>query len=295
MSEETGRDGLILLDKPTGMTSHDCVREVRRNCPRKFKVGHGGTLDPFCTGLLILLLGKATRLAGFFQGMDKAYEGVIRFGEGTDTYDRDGQVVATGPTPAARSLAEWQEVANGFVGPLLQVPPAFSAKRVGRMRAYEMARQGMTPELEAVPVHIYRFDVSPVDERDLHFRIRCSSGTYVRSVAKDLGERMGSPAHCYQLCRTEVGRFSVQEANALGDPFAASGFIPFDLVDLGFPVHGVNHREERLLLFGHKIPAPTELQGHEGLVKIVSPAERFIALGRLEGRQIQPSLVFPPS
>jgi len=287
-------DGLILLDKPSGKTSHDCVAEVRKLCPRKFKVGHGGTLDPFCTGLLILLLGKATRLAPYLQGMSKAYEGVMRLGEGTDTFDRDGKVVAQGPLPSL-THDQWMEAASAFVGPGLQRPPAFSAKRIGRVRAYELARQGVEPDLEPVSVNIFRFDVSLLSERDLQFTLRCSSGTYVRAVARDLGEKVHSPCHCYQLCRTEVGPFSVHDANRLEDPFAGPGFIPFDAVDLGFPVYRANARDEKLILFGQKIVAPPSLKGCDGFLKIVGPAGRFLAVGRMEARQIQPAVVFPES
>ncbi len=285
-------DGMILLDKPAGITSHDCVAEVRKLCPRKFKVGHGGTLDPFCTGLLILLTGKTTRLASFFQGMNKGYEGVVRFGESTDTFDRDGKVTGTG-TPPSLSPDEWQALANRFVGRCLQKPPAFSAKRVGHVRAYELARRGEAPDLEPVPISIYEFNVSPLSDRDLHFRLKCSSGTYVRALARDLGEAAGCPAHCYQLCRTEVGAFTVHQTNALDAPFEPQGFIPFDDVNPGFPVHQANHREEKLLMFGQKIPAPKQLVGEQSPVKILAPSGRFIALARLEGRQLQPAVVFP--
>jgi tRNA pseudouridine55 synthase len=286
-----GPHGLVLLDKPPGLTSHDCVARVRSACPRKFKVGHGGTLDPFSTGLLILLLGKGTRLAPLFQGMDKAYEGVIRFGEGTDTFDRDGRVVATGPLPGL-SAEQWQEAANRLVGPAFQVPPAYSAKRVGHVRAYALARKGVEVPLEPVHVTIYQFQVNPVDERDLHFRLRCSSGTYVRALARDLGELVGSPAHCYQLCRTEAGPFTVHQTNTLENALDGPGFLPFDTLDLGLPVFRAGFREERLILFGQKVVVPLDLQGYEGPVKVVGPTERFLALGRVEGRQLQPTVVF---
>jgi tRNA pseudouridine55 synthase len=285
-------DGLILLDKPPGMTSHDCVAELRKRLPRKYKVGHGGTLDPFCTGLLILLLGKATRLAVFLQGMDKSYEGVIRFGQGTDTFDRDGKVTAEGPAPTL-GPEQWSQVAGGFVGAGLQMPPAFSAKRVGRQRAYELARQGLEPELEPVKVAILKFEVSPVDERDVQFSLKCSSGTYVRAIARDVGVKLGSPCHCFQLCRTEVGPFSVHDANRLEDPFEPRGFIPFDAVDLGFPVLRVNVRDEKLILHGHKVMVPPAMRSHDGHVKVIGPSGRFVAVGRMELRQVQPAVVFP--
>ncbi len=285
-------DGLILLNKPAGMTSHDCVSAVRRLCPRKFKVGHGGTLDPFCTGLLILLLGKGTRLASLFQGMDKAYEGIIRFGQGTDTCDRDGRVVAEGAPPKL-TAEQWQALADGFVGPLMQTPPAYSAKRVGHVRAYKLARRGEPVVLEPVPITLYEFKVNPLGERDVRFRLRCSSGTYVRTVAEQMGERAGCPSHCHELSRTHVGPFTLASATSLDDPFLEPGFVPFDRVDVGLPIHRVDLREERLLLFGQKILAPLGLQGVEGFVRVLGPTERFIALGRVEGRLLLPAAVFP--
>lgn len=292
MAPETGRDGLVLLDKPSGMTSHDCVDALRKLLPRRFKVGHGGTLDPFCTGLLMLLLGKATRLAPLFQKMDKSYEGVFRFGTATDSFDRDGKVTATGPSPALDPDG-WNAAASRFVGPQEQLPPAFSAKRVGNRRAYELAREGAEFELKRVPVEIYSLEVDPVTETDVHFRMRCSSGTYVRALARDMGEALGSPAHCFQLCRTAVGPFSVQQCNPLDDPFATQGFIPFDAIDAGLAVHRASPREERLLLNGQDIPAPPPLYGQGRAVKVLSPEGRFLAVGRVAGRQIHPEVVFP--
>lgn len=286
------REGLVLLDKPAGITSHDCVVAVRKLSPRKTKVGHGGTLDPFSTGLLILLVGKAARLARFLQGSDKSYEGVFRFGEGTDTFDRDGQATEAGAVPEL-AVSQWQEAANRFVGRSMQVPPDFSARRVSGKRAYELARKGLHVELEPREIEIYRFIVDPVSERDLHFKLKCSSGTYVRAVARDLGKAVGSPAHCLQLTRSDVGPFRLENANPISEPFGQKGFVPFDEIDLGMARHQVNHLEERLILFGHRVQAPPALQGADGFVKLVGPSSRFIAVAKPEARQLQPILVFP--
>lgn len=292
MAPETSRDGLILLDKPAGMTSHDCVDAVRKLLPRKFKVGHGGTLDPFCTGLLILLLGKATRLATIFQKMDKAYEGLFRFGTATDSFDRDGKVTETGTAPDL-TKEQWTAAANKFVGPQPQLPPAFSAKRIGSRRAYDLAREGAEFTLEPVAVEIYSFEVDPVNETDLHFRLKCSSGTYVRAVARDMGQALGSPAHCLTLSRTAVGPFTSDQCNSLEEPFSPKGFIPFDAIDAGLAQHRTGPREEKLLLNGQDIPAPPALYGQGRLVKVLAPSGRFLALGKVAGRVIHPEVVFP--
>jgi tRNA pseudouridine55 synthase len=225
--------------------------------------------------------------------MDKENEGVLRFGEGTDTFDRDGRITASGEVPALDPPG-WQGAASRFVGSLQQVPPDFSAKRVGGQRAYDLARQGLSVSLAPRPVEVYLFEVTPVPPRDVRFRLGCSSGTYVRALARDLGAALGSPAHCLELRRTAVGPYRVGDANPLGDPFAPRGFIPFDAVDLGIPSHRANAREERQLLNGHRIPSPPGLGGEGGLVKVVGPTGRFLALARREGHHLQPTTVFPP-
>lgn len=285
------RPGLILLDKPSGLTSHDCVKEVRRLCPRHTKVGHGGTLDPFSTGLLMVLVGKATRLASFFQGMDKVYDGVFRFGAATDTFDRDGQVVEEGPLPDW-SRIDLRELEASFVGPQMQVPPSFSAKRIKKQRAYELARMGEEVILEPVPIEIYNLRLEKLSDDSLKFSLRCSSGTYVRSVARDAGRKIGSPCHCVELTRRSVGAFSLETANAISDPFAERGFVPFDRIDLAIPPVRVDFREERLVLNGQDVIAPRDLPLDSEWVKLVSPKDTFLGIGRIEGRAIHPHVVF---
>jgi tRNA pseudouridine55 synthase len=225
--------------------------------------------------------------------MDKTYEGILRFGEGTDTCDRDGKVVETGVVPDL-GAGEWQGVANRFVGPLDQIPPDFSAKRVEGQRAYDLARRGVAVGLSARPVQVYLFEVAPVSERDLRFRLGCSSGTYIRAIARDMGAAVGCPAHCVELRRTIVGTYRISDANTLDSPFHPKGFIPFDAVDLGIPVHRADPREERLLMNGQRIPARSSLSVAGSLVKVMSPSGRFLALVRSDGMQLQPATVFHP-
>lgn len=284
--------GLILLDKPTGLTSHDCVSEVRKLCPKWMKVGHGGTLDPFSTGLLIILVGKATRLASFFQGMDKVYEGIFKFGVSTDTFDVDGNIVEEGMLPDFQKI-NLETLANSFVGEQEQIPPSFSAKRVGKKRAYDLARQGKKVVLEPVKINIYGFSLEYVAEDRLKFSLRCSSGTYVRAIARDLGAKINSPCHCLALVRKSIGKFDLTNANSLDDPFNAKGFIPFDKIDLSLAIAKVDYREEKLILNGQDIIASKEIQGTSGWVKFINPKDKFIGLGKVEGRIIHPSVVFP--
>lgn len=284
--------GLILLDKPTQLTSHDCVSEVRKLCPKSMKVGHGGTLDPFSTGLLIILVGKATRLAAFFQGMDKVYEGIFKFGISTDTFDVDGDVVEEGPLPDFQKV-NLEELGNSFLGEQEQVPPSFSAKRVGKKRAYDLARQGEKVLLEPVKINIYSFSLEYIAEDRLKFSLKCSSGTYVRAIARDIGLKINSPCHCLALVRKSVGKFDLIKANSLEDPFNPKGFIPFDRIDLSFPVARVDYREEKLILNGQDIVASKEFQGTSGWVKLINPKDKFIGLGKINGRIVHPTVVFP--
>lgn len=284
--------GLILLDKPTGLTSHDCVSEVRKLCPKWMKVGHGGTLDPFSTGLLIILVGKATRLASFFQSMDKVYEGIFKFGVSTDTFDVDGNIVEEGMLPDFQKI-NLEILANSFVGEQEQVPPSFSAKRVGKIRAYDLARQGKKVVLEPVKINIYGFSLEYVAEDRLKFSLRCSSGTYVRAIARDLGTKINSPCHCLALVRKSIGKFELTNANSLDEPFNSKGFIPFDKIDLSLAIAKVDYREEKLILNGQDIIASKEIQGTCGWVKFINPKDKFIGLGKVEGRIIHPSVVFP--
>lgn len=198
-------DGAIILDKAEGITSHSAVVQVRRLLAEP-RIGHLGTLDPFATGVLVLLVGKATRLARFYQDREKAYEGVIRFGYSTDTYDRTG--TPTSPVQTVALDAEQiRRAMQGFVGTYLQQPPAVSAKKIGGARAYELARKGQHPLIEAVPVTIHQFEVLSIEGSCVCFRARVSSGTYIRSLAHELGERIGCGAHLAELQRTAVGEF----------------------------------------------------------------------------------------
>ncbi len=284
--------GLILLDKPTGLTSHDCVTEIRKLCPKWMKVGHGGTLDPFSTGLLIILVGKATRLASFFQGMDKVYEGIFKFGVSTDTFDVDGNISVEGALPDFQNI-NLEEIANSFIGHMQQIPPSFSAKRIGKKRAYDLARQGKAVSLEPVNITIYSFSLEYIAEDRLKFWLKCSSGTYVRAIARDLGEKLNSPCHCLALVRKSVGKFDLLNSNTLDDPFNQKGFIPFDKIDLSISIARVDYREEKLILNGQDITASREIQENSGWVKFVNPKEKFIGLGKIDGRIIHPSIVFP--
>lgn len=220
-------DGLLVIDKPAGLTSHDVVVRARRIL-RERRVGHTGTLDPFATGVLVILLGRATRLAQFLSGVDKEYEAIIRLGYSTDTGDLTGNPIP-GPTakPDAWTETEIEKVLQSLRGDIDQVPPMYSAKKVEGKRLYELARRGESVERKPIQVCIYEFAaIRPSGQLikdnldgtfDFHTRVSCSSGTYVRTLAEDFGKRLYVGAHLAELRRTRVGDFSIDQAITLDE------------------------------------------------------------------------------
>src|SRR5207248_7433652 len=198
-------DGLLLVDKKAGITSHDAVETFRRRSRIK-KVGHTGTLDPLATGLLVLCVGKATRLQAYLMGMEKTYEGVIQFGWATDSYDAAGTPAGETREVTVEHVDFLPHVAK-FMGELEQMPPQFSAKKVQGVRAYELARKGEVAALTPKRVTVYEFEILGVTGSAVRFRVRSSAGTYVRSLAHELGIAAGVPAHLKELRRTSIGKF----------------------------------------------------------------------------------------
>jgi tRNA pseudouridine55 synthase len=203
-------DGALLIDKPAGPTSHDVVEEIRRHFRIK-KAGHCGTLDPNATGLLILLLGRATKLSDRLMAEDKVYEGTAKFGESTDSHDAAGELVASLPVPPL-TLEEVNSAASGFVGDHLQTPPMVSALKQGGVPLYKLARKGIEVERKPRLVHIYTFQFSAYAEPMGEFRVACTKGTYVRTLIHDLGQKIGCGAHLATLRRLASGRFQVTDA-----------------------------------------------------------------------------------
>jgi tRNA pseudouridine55 synthase len=206
-------DAVLIVDKPAGMTSHDVVARVRRIVGEK-SVGHLGTLDPMATGVLPLVLGRFTRLAQFYNEADKRYEGVIRFGWATDTYDAEGQ--PAGPQLSAKfSLEQVQNAAAEFIGEIAQYPPPFSAKKIAGIPAHRLARKGQPVELKPKQVEIKELEFFDCDGQTVCFRAWVSSGTYLRSLAHDLGKKLGPGGHLAALKRTAVREFTIEEAYSL--------------------------------------------------------------------------------
>jgi tRNA pseudouridine55 synthase len=213
-------NGVLIIDKPAGLTSHDVVNHVRRSL-RQRSVGHLGTLDPMATGVLPLVTGSLTRLAQFYTASEKTYEGTIRFGFATDTYDGEGSPT----TPIASlqvSLEQLQAVARAFVGVIEQVPPPFSAKKIQGVPAYKLARKHQEVSLKPVPVEIKEFEILSAGLDRATFRARVASGTYMRSIAHDMGQKLGCGAHLESLRRTTVAEFDLSCAHTLAAVDAAA-------------------------------------------------------------------------
>lgn len=203
-------DGALLVDKPAGPTSHDVVDNIRRTFGLK-KVGHAGTLDPAATGLLVILLGRGTKLSERLMSDDKVYQGTIRFGESTDSYDADGELVASLPVPPL-TLEELNEAAASFVGDILQTPPMVSAVKKDGVPLYKLARKGVEVERKPRLIHVYSFQFSGYQEPLGQFRVACTKGTYVRSLAHELGQKLGCGAYLASLRRMASGQFQVEDA-----------------------------------------------------------------------------------
>ena len=208
-------DGAVLIDKPAGPTSHDVVDVIRRRFGIK-KVGHCGTLDPNATGLLLIVLGRGTKLSERLMATDKVYEGTIKFGETTDSYDSDGQLVASLPVPPL-TLEMLNQEAEAFLGDQMQTPPMVSAVKKDGVPLYKLARKGIEVERKPKLIHIYSFKFSHYAEPLASFRLACTKGTYVRTIAHELGQKLGCGAHLSALRRTVSGRFQVTDAIPLDD------------------------------------------------------------------------------
>jgi tRNA pseudouridine55 synthase len=216
-------DGLLIIDKPAGITSHDVVARVRRVLKTK-RVGHTGTLDPFATGVMVILVGKATRLAQFLDKDEKEYEAVVQFGSETDTGDKTGVRTAEcglRNEEVADRLAEieWETILSNFRGEIKQTPPMYSAKKVEGKKLYELARQGIEIERKEVLVTIHKLEIVDSEFRiptsALRIRVACSAGAYIRTLAEDIGREVGLGAHLTELRRTRAGRFTIDQAITL--------------------------------------------------------------------------------
>ncbi len=294
--------GLILLDKPSGPTSHDMVYAVRRGAGEK-RVGHAGTLDPLATGLLVMCLGPATRLSEYLSGKDKRYTARLRLGQATNTYDAQGEVTSTSDLIPDQDAVD--AALAGFRGSQQQVPPAFSAIKRGGQKAYDLARRGETVVLDARPVVFFSIELMEWQPLELVLDVHCSAGTYIRSLAHDLGQRLGCGAHLSGLRRTASGTLSVDQAvplDRLQAAFAAGDWRQFlhpaaeALAD--WPMVALTEDETARVLRGQFVPFESAMPGlaPQQLGRAYNAAGEFIAVVRadLSAGVWRPDKVFTP-
>jgi tRNA pseudouridine55 synthase len=291
-------DGILNINKPSGMTSHDVVQKVRRIIKEK-RVGHTGTLDPLATGVLVLCVGKATRVARYLEAGEKEYQAAMRLGVITDTLDAEGRVLETRAyTPPA-----WEDIERtmrGFTGVIRQRPPVFSAVKVSGIPSYKLARQGRGKPLEPRSVTIHRLELTSYEEPIVRFTVRCSKGVYVRTLCADMGEALGTGAHLAGLMRTRSGRFSIERSVSLEQlaDIASSGgarqaMIPIDEALSDYPAVLIGDEEASKVMHGNQVSCPSSLaKSSIDVARVHDPAGRLLALARVAAGTLRPELVF---
>lgn len=277
-------DGLLLIHKPSGITSHDAVDAVRRALGMR-KVGHAGTLDPMASGLLLMGVGRATRLLRFFGDLEKEYEGTGRLGVETDTLDAGGQVVRSSAVDITAD--QLGNVIAELVGEVEQRPPAYSAVKVGGRKLYEAARRGEPVEAPKRSVTVKAFDLLGFDGTDFEFRVVCSSGTYVRVLVADVGEQLGCGAHLTRLIRTRVGPFAMRDAVSPNDPGTP---IALEQCVAHLPRLELESEEAAAARHGR----PLGPAGIVGPYAVFDPEARLIGVYRDEGARARPEVILSP-
>lgn len=291
------RDGLVVVDKPAGFTSHDVVAKLRKVFRQK-RVGHAGTLDPDATGVLLVGLGRVTRLMRFLQETTKVYRGTIAFGVATDTLDAAGAVLERRPMPLTES--EVAAASERFLGEIQQVPPMVSALKVGGRRLHELARAGEEVEREARSVRIDRFEIDrfePGPYPSAEVLVECSSGTYIRSLAADLGAALGGPAHLARLRRLQVGSFTIAESHPIDVIEAEPGpcvLTPAEAMR-GLEPATVDTGSARAVAHGSVFScAPFEVTG-PGPYAVMDEGGELLAVYERRGAGLKPAVVLPPA
>lgn len=293
-------EGLLLVDKCAGVTSHDMVAMVRRLTGQR-RTGHAGTLDPFATGLLPMMLGRATRLIRFLPSSPKVYEGVLELGRTTSSDDTTGETLTghAGPLPSPEQVLE---AAAGFTGAISQVPPAVSARKIDGQRMYRLARRGETVEAPASRVQVFEFSLTGTDRPDAWaFVARVSPGTYIRALARDLGERLGCGGVLAALRRTAIGPLKVENAVPLKDradpeqvPDLSSRIVPLDDLPLDLSRFELGSaREAALFASGGRLILPDRYQPGQ-MLQVTGPEGALLGVGENAGGVLQPRVVLPP-
>ncbi|MBN2548341.1 MAG: tRNA pseudouridine(55) synthase TruB [Anaerolineales bacterium] len=288
--------GVLVVDKPIGLTSHDVVQIIRRGTGIR-RAGHTGTLDPRASGVLVILIGPAVRLSEYVSASDKRYQATIHLGASTDTYDSEGTVTSSAPVEGITE-EHFNEILQQFIGEIEQVPPPYSAVKVKGRRAYDMAREGEEVELMPRKINVYSLEVLEWAPPEVVIDVYCSSGTYVRSLANDLGKALGTGAHLIGLRRTKSGRFTLRDAvplRRLQEAFTAGNWyrslIPAAEALADWPMVELDADQVELIRHGHRVPADPEAKG---LARGVSEQGDLVALMEVDEatREWQPRKVF---
>lgn len=287
-------DGILIIDKPAGITSHDVVARVRRALRTK-RVGHTGTLDPFATGVMVVLVGKATRLAQFLDKDEKEYEAIVRFGFETDTGDNTGRPKSHVQTTKSIEIDKVESALSKFRGTFLQTPPMYSAKKVDGKKLYELARKGVEIERSPVEVMISKLELvhdGSLPSDSVRIRVACSAGTYIRTLGEDIGREVGLGAHLTNLRRTRAGRFTIAEAIEL-DNVTGTDLKPIDLAVEHLPNFVL--REDRIAktLNGMSTRDLSSTFANGDLVRMTTPSGELVAIGFYDDAEkvIQPKVV----
>ncbi len=304
-------DGVLIIDKPAGMTSHDVVAQVRKILRIK-RVGHTGTLDPFATGVLVVMVGRATRLARFLDKDKKGYKAVVRLGFTTDTGDRTGKrKEETGNRKEELSKEKLAEVLQGFLGETEQMPPMYSAKKIEGKKLYELARKGVEIERKPVRINIYELELSPQDNgeafllnpdgtAELKINVLCSAGTYIRVLAEDIGKKLETGGHLAELKRTRAGKFDLSRAVRLErlaeiaeQEKSSELLIPMNEAVSHLPEVELSAEDIKRVAHGIKIDTENEFAGGQS-VRMCDEEKNLIAIGAYdaEAKNLQPSIVF---
>lgn len=293
-------NGLLLLNKPTGMTSNRALQKVKRLLGAS-KGGHTGSLDPAATGMLPLCFGEATKICAYLLDADKSYRVVARIGEATDTGDADGTIIATAPLPDF-DVDDWEQVIAAFVGDIEQVPPMYSALKRNGQRLYELARKGETVEREPRPVRIHAIELLEARGSRLVFRVRCSKGTYVRTLVEDIASAAGTKAHTANLHRESVGHFRAEDMVELTDAEQAAETDPAALRQRLMPADSALADWRSCVIGGAEAsrfcggqPVPVGEEG-AGLVRVYGGDKAFLGVGELTGEgTVAPRRIFAPA
>ncbi len=280
--------GIVLIDKPLEFTSHDVVGKLRRKFNTK-RIGHAGTLDPMATGLLVVAVGPATRFLQYLPLEPKVYRAVVRFGVTTDSFDSEGEILSEAPIPHDFA-AQIKTIVPTMLGLQEQIPPMFSAVKINGQPLYKLARQGIEVERKSRTIHIERMDLLDIGDSTIEIEIECSGGTYVRTIAQDLGEKLGCGAYLQSLVRTQIGRFSLANAKSLDDVMIED-LIPLKIALQPMQIRLLSDLETMRVRNGGSVA--NLIDATDEFVALAEPSGEIISVAAVLGNVLQPECVIP--